>query len=506
MVRSTEEFRALVKAARRGGTPLLAVRTADPASAMTLVSECLCAKSETPVFAWDIMGGLAPHNKLAKEVVAQVFGESAAATGPADALLTLHKSAAAKPFADAVVFFQNPQRLWEQVDIVQGIWNLRDVFKVGGQMLVLITPPGSVLPVELQNDVMVIDEPLPSADDLRKIIPGLHESAELPPPESDVMDHAVDALIGLAAFPAEQALAMSLSKKGLDIGRLWERKRQAVEQAPGLTIWRGGETFSEIGGCESIKRFLTAVIQGRDAPRVVVFVDEIEKAFAGTGTDMSGVKTEMTGTMLTWMQDRGADGVLAIGPPGSAKSLTAKATGNTAGIPTVAFDLSAMQSSLVGGSGERLRAALQVVDAISQGKSLWIATCNSITSLPPELRRRFTLGTFFFDLPTPEEREAIWKIYLAKWNLTGEQPKDDGWTGAEIKECCRKAWRLNLSLRESAEYIVPVSRSAADQIESLRRLASGRFLSASHPGVYTFDAAAVMNGAGAKRAFREIAE
>src|SRR5829696_4154135 len=142
-------------------------------------------------------------------------------------------------------------------------------------------------------------------------------------------------------------------------------------------------------------------------------------------------------------------------------------------------DLSAMQSSLVGGSGERLRAALQVVDAIAQGKSLWIATCNSITSLPPELRRRFTLGTFFFDLPSVEEREAIWKIYLAKWGLDGERPNDEGWTGAEIRECCRKAWRLNLSLKESAEYIVPVSRSAADQIEALRRQASGRFLSAA---------------------------
>ncbi len=105
------------------------------------------------------------------------------------------------------------------------------------------------------------------------------------------------------------------------------------------------------------------------------------------GTDMSGVKTEMTGTMLSWMQDHSADGLIFIGPPGAAKSAVGKAAGATAGIPTVAFDLSAMQSSLVGGSGERLRAALQVVDAISQGRSLWIATCNSITSLPPELRR-----------------------------------------------------------------------------------------------------------------------
>lgn len=233
-----------------------------------------------------------------------------------------------------------------------------------------------------------------------------------------------------------------------------------------------------------------------------MFVDEIEKAFAGSGTDMSGVKTEMTGTMLSWMQDRGADGLIFIGPPGAAKSAVAKAAGATAGIPTIAFDLSAMQSSLVGGSGERLRSALQVVDAISHGRSLWIATCNSITSLPPELRRRFTLGTFFFDLPQAEERKAIWDIYLAKWNLGGSLPDDEGWTGAEIKECARKAWRLRLPLCDSAEYIVPVSRSAADQIESLRRQASGRFLSAAQPGIFTSEARQAAVAAG-KRTFRD---
>src|SRR3954464_7310304 len=315
MIRSTEDFRSLLKAARRAGTPLIAVRTADPASAMAHVSASLCGKTEVPVFAWDIMGGIAARNKAAKEAAAHTFGEKAAAAGPADVLLALHKGAAVKKFADAIVFFNNPQRIWEQVDIVQGVWNLRDVFKVGGQVLVLVTPPGSVLPVELQNDVMVIDEPLPSADDLREIIPGMFESAELVPPDETVVDQAVDALVGLAAFPAEQALAMSLSKKGLDAARLWERKRQAVEQAPGLTIWRGGETFADIGGCDNIKRFLSAVLTGQESPRVVVFVDEIEKAFAGTGTDTSGVKTEMTGTMLGWMQDRGADGIIAIGPP-----------------------------------------------------------------------------------------------------------------------------------------------------------------------------------------------
>ena len=75
------------------------------------------------------------------------------------------------------------------------------------------------------------------------------------------------------------------------------------------------------------------------------------------------------------------------------------------------------------------------------------------------------MGTFFFDLPSAEERKAIWNIYLTKWNRTADLPDDEGWTGAEIKECARKAWRLKMSLKESAGYIVPVSRSAADQIE-----------------------------------------
>ena len=137
-----------------------------------------------------------------------------------------------------------------------------------------------------------------------------------------------------------------------------------------------GETFEDIGGFENVKSFLRAVLRGVDPPRVVVFIDEIEKAFAGTGTNLSGVKTEMTGTILTYMQDRVADGVVFVGPAGAAKSAAAKATGGTAEIPTIAFDLPAKESSLVGASTERLRTALQIIDAVSQGRMQFIATCN----------------------------------------------------------------------------------------------------------------------------------
>ena len=486
MIQTMQQFVQAFKAARRVSTPLVAVRTPDPASTIqTVLSTLNGSEQETPILRWDIMHGLAGVNAGGKAEAARVLdgGDPAMVSArPSDALTFAEKLA-----EDAILFFANGQRFFADPVVGQGIWNLRDPFKANGRMLIILTTPGATVPVELAEDVFLIDEPLPSLEDLRRIVTETCASAERAGLDPALAAKAVDALVGLAAFPAEQAVAMSLTKNGLDTDGLWERKRQVIEQTPGLSVWRGGESFDDIGGVENIKRFLRAVLVGAEPPRVVVFIDEIEKAFAGTGTDLSGVKTEMTGTMLTWMQDREADGCIFIGPPGAAKSAIAKATGNTSSIPTIAFDLAAMQSSLVGASGDRLRTALKIVDAVSQGRALFIATCNSIASLPPELRRRFTLGTFFFDLPTAEERAAIWKIYERKYSVSSEHPDDEGWTGAEIKECCRKAYRLGMSLIEASQYIVPVSRSAAEQIRTLRMQASGKFISASTPGVYQFE-------------------
>jgi ATPase family associated with various cellular activities (AAA) len=487
MARSSESFVQQFRAARRVSTPILNVRTPDPASSIGLMTATVKADS-SPLVLWDTMRGLVGLNDPGKHEIGRLLGEvtPSAVVSPVEVLTTFYRAV-----EDTVLFFSNAHRFWNDPAVVQGIWNVRDMFKTHGTTLVLLTIPGVLLPAELVQDVLPLDEPLPGPQDLEQIVFELYRSADLGAPDAELSKKAVDALVGLAAFPAEQSAAMCLRKEGLDVRALWDRKRQVIEEIPGLSVWNGTESFDDIGGCDNVKRFLRAVISGKEPPRVVVFCDEIEKAFAGTGTDTSGTKTEMTGTILSWMQDREADGVIFVGPPGAAKSAVAKATGNSAGIPTIAFDLSAMQDSLIGASGERLRAALSVIDAVSQGRSLWIATCNAITTLPPELRRRFTLGTYFFDLPTPEERQQIWDIYQTKYCVSGEIPADDGWTGAEIKECCRKAYRLQMSLLEAAQYTVPVARSAAEQIKVLRQSASGRFLSASNSGIYTWEENAV---------------
>lgn len=80
----------------------------------------------------------------------------------------------------------------------------------------------------------MIEEPLPCPEDLEQLVAHAFESANLAVPDQGVSE-AVDAPVGLAAPPAEQVSAMSSSRKGLDLDCLWERKRRAADQTPGLT-------------------------------------------------------------------------------------------------------------------------------------------------------------------------------------------------------------------------------------------------------------------------------
>jgi hypothetical protein len=107
MIRSTEEFRAVIKAARRVGTPLLALRTADPASVITQVWASVNGKqSPPPVLVWDFIGGLQGRNEAGKSAVAKLLGENSPALGPGDVL-----AVAQRVLSDAVLFLLNPQRV-----------------------------------------------------------------------------------------------------------------------------------------------------------------------------------------------------------------------------------------------------------------------------------------------------------------------------------------------------------------------------------------------------------
>jgi hypothetical protein len=487
----TNDLLQQLKAARRVSVPIVSINTPDPAETITTMAAALAGGV---IIAWDIVDGLRAVNRPA-ELAAKAKDEATPAEMAVAALLGTFDQTQGNPIElfrtakrlpkDAILFVSMADRLMTDPSVIQAIWNLRDLFKANGRMLVLLSAAGQ-LPPELAGDVVSLDEPLPEADRLATIVRESHDQVDLKIDDAGIA-LAVEAVQGLPAFQAEQTVAMSLKRSGIDLGALWERKRKQIEQTPGLKVQREPVKFSDIGGVEVIKSFLSRILGGKTRPNAIVFIDEIEKFMAGSGGggDSSGVSQDQLGQLLSYMQDQSAAGCIFVGPPGSAKSMVAKATGSEAGVPTISLDLGGMKGSLVGQSEQNLRNALKVITAVSNGRTLWIATCNAIADLPPELRRRFTLGTFFFDLPDADERASIWDLYLRNYSLKKGKVPDEGWTGAEIRQCCDIAWRLGCTVDEAGRYVVPVSKSASEQLERLRKAAEGRFLSASKPGVYS---------------------
>jgi hypothetical protein len=489
-----QEARSLLgqfNAARRCGTPLVAIQTADTCATIQRVSGAYNKSEKIGCIQWDVVRGFMALDEVGKGRMAEMLAKSGMNPEDCSGTVVVCCKVATDMPQDTLLFIHNAQRHMENIGEIQSMCNLRDTFKSNRRMLVLVGPQMK-LPVELQTDVVTLDEPLPGKEELAKIVKDTHRaaSAECPPEQVYL---AVEAIQGLPAFAAEQVTAMSLyaSEPGnaksvmLDVDGLWEKKRRQIEQTPGLSVSREGIKFDDLGGLPVVKQYLRDLLKGESKPQSVVFIDEIEKMIAGQG-DTSGVSQDQLQALLTYMQDNRCPGVLMVGHPGSGKSATAKATGNEAGVPTIQLDLGSAKGSLVGQSEQQLRTALKVITAVSNGSSLWIATCNSLASLPPELRRRFKCGVFFFDLPDAKEREAIWKVQRQRFSIkaSDKQPADEGWTGAEIESCCELAWRLKRPLLHAANFVVPISQSAPDRVEALRQQADQKWLSASHVGVY----------------------
>lgn len=477
------------KSARRVGTPILALESADQIESARLIAQ----DSRDPVIWWDCAGGPRAMNEPARQPCSQVFADPFAAINLVEAL----KMAQRLP-EGSVLLVALAHRLVETPDVVQSILNLRDPFKQAGASLVLLLPPGGRLPSELTQDVLTVERPLPVPEEILPVVRAIAEAASeqlgKPMPSEAEMKAAAEALVGLSEFAAESACSLAVDDGGLVPESLWQRKQTLINQTPGLRLVPPSEeTFDKVGGMEAIRKFSERLFAGKAPPKVIIWVDEIEKAIAGSGGasgvgDTSGTSQDQLQVLLNVMVENDWTGMILLGPPGSGKSMTAKAMGASNRVPTIMLDLGAMKGSLVGQSEQRIRAAMRIVKALAGANAFWVATCNRFDSIPTELRRRFTAGIWFADLPTQAEREDIWKIHL-KANGVGKNQSAAlhavrEWSGAEIRNCCRLAAQLGIDVADATSYIVPVSQSDPDGIERLRRAADGRFLSVSAPGPY----------------------
>ena len=487
--------------ARAVSTPSIAIKTFDTTSSILAVQQSMSAEEAelTPFITWDAIHGLRGLTDAGTEALHTMATDANVPEVSISVDLPTALGILEYAKQDVVAFIHNPQLVWDtDKKVVQGYANLRNDYKARGNMIVTLFGVGDTMPIELQQDTLVLEHPLPTRAELAKIVRETYAYAYNSDPkkykacktvDEAVVALAVDALIGLPAFPAEQSTAMCLNKETgvLDVVTLWDRKKTIVGQRKGLTYRTGGLNLHDLYGVESFKTYGKRLMSGSKPPTVILRMDEIQRQLSGNDTDSSGVKGDLLGEWLTWVNDHDIYCTLLLGVPGSSKSHSIDCIAGEYEKPVIDYSISRMQDSLVGNSNKNMTVANNTVDSISD-KNVWlVATANKLDGLPPELLSRFA-DIFFFDAPDADELAGIMNLKLEAYKLDTTQAHPDmtGWTGRDVKNCAVKAQRMNSTVVECGEYIIPLMTSQKEAMDKLRHDAADRFLSASKPGVYKY--------------------
>lgn len=203
-----------------------------------------------------------------------------------------------------------------------------------------------------------------------------------------------------------------------------------------------GKIFSGLVG-SSEENMRKAIKTAEAVAPSILWIDEIEKGFSGTGAGDSGTSTRIFGTFLTWMQEK--------------------------------------------------------------TKPVFVvATANNIDKLPSELLRKGRFDEIFFvDLPTLKERMKIFEVHLKKrlknkeivGNITLDEEElkhlaqlTEGFVGAEIEEVVTAALFEAFSEDRKIEIVdlekvihnmVPLSVTQSEQITAIREWANVRAVAAT---------------------------
>jgi len=159
-----------------------------------------------------------------------------------------------------------------------------------------------------------------------------------------------------------------------------------------------------------------------------------------------------------------------------------------------------------GGTSQRVLATVLTWMAEKRSAVFVVATANGVERLPPELLRKGRFDEIFLlDLPSRDERLSILSLHLQRRRpglnlpLSTVVDRTDGYSGAELEQVVIEAMHLAFAeIREltesdlilAASQLVPLSRTAREQMEGLKQWASaGRARPASLRAVTNPDAA-----------------
>ncbi|MBD2422690.1 AAA family ATPase [Cyanobium sp. FACHB-13342] len=468
----------------RARTPILWIRSLEEERVETLLEQAAQRLGARTLLRWDFIDGLsgAPNRS----------GE--AARNPMAALACLDPL---PPEQGVLLVLRDFHRYCEDAGVCRRLRNLAASLRQAPRTLVITAPDWSI-PRELEDSITLLDLPLPDAEEIRGLLSTI-ANASGQPLAAAVCEQLTAACHGLSEQRVRQLAARALARRGqlgeADLAEVLEEKRQAIAKSELLEYCPSEATPADIGGLEALKHWLEQ--------RHMAFSEEAMRY----------------GLPLP-------RGVLLVGPQGTGKSLTAKAIAHSWSMPLLRLDVGRLFAGLVGASEARTRDMIQRAEAMAPCV-LWIdeidkgfggdarsdggtsqrvlgtvltwmaektsavfvvATANGVDKLPAELLRKGRFDEIFLlDLPSAEERRAILDLQLRRRRPEHTIPlevlvdRTAGFSGAELEQTVIEAMHLAFAehrefgeadLIAAASQVVPLSRTAREQLEALQIWAS----------------------------------
>jgi len=296
------------------------IQSLEPDEAEREIAQ-LARDKEWKIAAWDVSGGLRFPN-------AQLDAPAGVGTGDPLAVLRAVPTLAEKDGTALLVLHQF-HRFLNNPEVIQTMFTQLVAGKSQRTFLVVLAPVVQI-PLELEKLFVVLEHPLPDREQLGSIARELTSDDPAALPQGPELDRLLDAAGGLTRYESEGAFALSLARHGsLQPQAVWDLKVQTLKKSGLLTLHRGSDGFTQLGGLQALKEFCLRGLRPRRS-RIVK-----------------------------------PKGVMLLGVPGVGKSAFAKALGNEAGRPTLVLDLGSLYGSLVGSTEANIRQALRIVDAMA---------------------------------------------------------------------------------------------------------------------------------------------
>lgn len=428
-----------------------------------------------------------------------------AARNPLEALELIDRLT---PETAALFVLKDYDNFLKDFSVVRKLKNLTKTLKTQPKNIIIVSSEITI-PDTLKEFITVVDFPLPKFSEIVEELNRLAASLQQPV-EQEVILSIGTACQGLSLERIRRVLSKVIARYGVINSEsseiILQEKQQIIQQTQLLEFCRTDKKISDLGGLDNFK----------------VWLKLRTKAFSQDAIEYG----------LPYPK-----GLLLVGVQGTGKSIAAKTIADEWKLPLLRLDFGRLFASLVGQSESRVRKMIEIAEALSPCV-LWVdeidkafagtqsagdsgttnrvlatfitwlsektspvfvvATANNVDSIPAEILRKGRFDEMFFlNLPSREERKAIFKVHLERFrpklseqfqlDMLSELSKD--FSGAEVEQVVIEAMRFGFSedrefttedLINSIQNLVPLARTKSRELNFLKEWSeSGNVTSAS---------------------------